>query len=396
MECDVCIVGAGPAGLAAAITSAANGLKTILLEKSTEIGFPVKTSAVTWREVIDEWQLPDNVMYQWYDSFYINSLHSKKDVEICFNEKPLGTLNYHVFLRELACRAVSVGAKLQLANRVSEPIIDGDTVVGVKTKNKEIHAKIVLDCSGSQGVIGKYLDLLPKQKDIELGIGIEYEMANVNVRNPDALEFYVGEPDIVPIGYGWIFPITKKRAKVGICTVYNTPEILEEKNIQYWFDRFLSENSPIYPMIKDAQPYELHMGSYPLSGMLEKPYANGLLIAGDAAAQASMLIGEGIRYAMEFGKRASLISYQAIKHNNTSEDFLKKYSSSCKEYLGETFNVAIDLLQVPTNEYWDILVENIIRLKKEKKPELIKKYLKTTMKYSDAKQIFPEFVEKYL
>jgi hypothetical protein len=74
---------------------------------------------------------------------------------------------------------------------------------------------------------------------------------------------------------------------------------------------------------------------------------------------------------------------------------LKQYVTSCEEYLGETFDVAIDLLQVPTNEYWDTLVESIIRLKKEKKPQLVEKYLKTSMRYKDAKEIFPSFVNKY-
>ena len=59
--------------------------------------------------------------------------------------------------------------------------------------------------------------------------------------------------------------------------------------------------------------------------MLEKPYANGFIMAGDSAAQASMLVGEGIRYAMEFGKFAGETAIEAVKENDFSEDILKKY-----------------------------------------------------------------------
>jgi len=231
---------------------------------------------------------------------------------------------------------------------------------------------------------------------MELGVGMEYEMVNYKVKNPRSMEFYVGQKEIVPVGYAWVFPLGRDRARVGVSTVFNIPEKIEVKNIKYWLDRFIYKKSPVYLRVKNAQPYEIHFGSYPLCGMLEKPYHNGLLLAGDSAAQASMLIGEGIRYALEFGKRAAYVACDAIKRKDYSEDSLSEYVHKCHEYIGETFNVAMDLLQVPTDEYWDTLVENIIRLKKEKKSNLVLKYLKTAMTYKDAECIFPEFKGKYI
>ena len=49
---DVIVIGAGPAGLASAITCAEKGVKVLLLEKNGEIGYPMKTSAYTWVDVI--------------------------------------------------------------------------------------------------------------------------------------------------------------------------------------------------------------------------------------------------------------------------------------------------------------------------------------------------------
>ena len=61
--------------------------------------------------------------------------------------------------------------------------------------------------------------------------------------------------------------------------------------------------------------------------------------------------------------------------------------------MGEFFDVAIDLLKISTNDYWENLINAIIKYK-NKNPELILKYLKTAMTYKDAVKIFPKFFNK--
>jgi digeranylgeranylglycerophospholipid reductase len=389
---DILVVGGGPAGLGAAITGSKKGLKTILVENSSEIGYPAKSSAFTWKEVVDNWNLPTSVMSQWIDSFYICSAHSDREVEIDFGKIVGGTLNFHIFLQELAFQAIRHGTEIILAERVSEPVMDGDFVCGVKTeKNNEIKSKIVIDCSGPSAIIAKKVGLRPSKRNVKLGVGFEYEMLNYKVRNSNAIEFYVGKEEIVPVGYAWVFPTGLDRARVGVSTVLNTAEKIEKKSIRYYEDCFLSKKSPIYDRVKDAQPFEIHTGAYSLEGMLNKIYSNGLMVAGDSASQASMLVGEGIRYALEFGKMAAETAYDAITGNDLSEDYLKRYQEKCEEYLGETFEVAADLLDVPTDEYWEALIDSFISMKENKDTALALKYLKTDLTREEAKKIFPHF-----
>jgi digeranylgeranylglycerophospholipid reductase len=398
IECDVLVVGAGPAGLGAAITSSKKGLKTILVEKSSEIGYPVKSSAFTWKEVVENWSLSNRVMSQWIDSFYICSAHSDREIEIDFGSIVGGTLNFHNFLQELAFQAIRQGTKISLSECVSEPIMDGDFVCGVKTeKNNEIKSKIVIDCSGSSAIIAKKVGLISFKRDAKLGIGLEYEMLNYKVRKSNAIEFYVGKEEIVPGGYAWVFPTGKDRARVGVASVLNTAEKVEKKDIRYYEDRFLGKESLIYERVKDAQPFEIHRGEYSLEGMLNKIYSNGLMVAGDSASQASILVGEGIRYAIEFGKSAAETAFDAIRSNDLSEDYLKNYQEKCEEDLGETFEVAADLRDVPTDEYWEGLIDSFIFAMKESgNLKLVLKYLKTDMTREEAIKIFPSFEGKYL
>jgi digeranylgeranylglycerophospholipid reductase len=395
-KCDVLVVGAGPAGLGAAITSSKKGLKTILVEKSSEIGYPVKTAAFTWKEVVEDWNLPEEVMYQWMDSFYIYSSPSERELEINFGRLIGGTLNFHSFLQELAFQAIRNGTKIIIGETVSEPIMDGDFVCGVKTeKEEEIKAKIVIDCSGPSAVIAKKTGLIPGiKKEIE-GIGFEYEMLNYKVRNQNAIDLYVGE-SIVPEGYAWVFPTGGDRARVGVSTAFTGESEKEGMDIEYYEELFLGKHSPIYERVKDAQPFEIHTGESPMTGMLENPYSNGLLVAGDAASQNSVLLGEGIRYALEFGKMAAETIFVAIKSDDLSEDCLKLYKEKCFEYVRETFEVATDLLMVPTDEYWEGLVDGLISLKEKGNIELVLKYLKTDMTREEAIEIFPSFKGKYL
>ncbi len=396
-NCDVLVVGAGPAGLGAAITSSKLGLKTILLEKSSEIGYPAKSSAVTWKEIVDDWILPDRVMSQWTSSFYIYSAHSDREVEINFGRIIGGTLNFHIFLQELAFQAIRHGTKIILSESASEPLMDGDFVCGVKTAScNEIKSKIVIDCSGPSAIIAKKVGLIPPDWNVELGIGIEYEMLDYKVRNPNAIDFFVGEEEIIPIGYGWVFPTGNYRAKVGVCTILDTIERMEAKSIKYYEKRFLSKGSPIYESAKNAQPFEMHTGAYSMGAVLEKTYSNGLMVAGDSAMQASTLAGEGIRYALEFGKRAAETAVDAINAGDVSGDYLKLYYDKCGEYLGETFEVAADLAVVPTDEYWESLIDSLISLKEIGNSEIVLKYMKTGMTRKEAIEIFPSFKGKYL
>jgi len=396
-ECDVLVVGAGPAGLGAAITSSKEGLKTILVEKSSEIGYPVKSSGLTWKEVVDDWNLPDWVISQWTSSFYIYSAHSDREVEIDFGRIVGGTLNVHIFLQELAFQAIRHGTKIILSEHASEPIMDGDFVHGVKTASgDEIKSKIVIDCSGPSAIIAKKVGLIPPNWNVELAIGFEYEMFNYKVRNPNTVEFYVGTEEIVPIGCGWVYPLGEDKAIVGVGTVLYTGEKEEIKSIKYYENRFLSKGSPIYERVKDAQPFEIHTGAYPMGAVLDKVYSNGLMVAGDSASQASVVLGEGVRYAIEFGKRAAETAFDAINANDLSQDYLKLYQKRCEEYLGEKFEVAALFEEIPADEYWEALIDGFISLKESGNIELALKYLKTDMTREEAIELFSSFKGRYL
>ena len=388
MQCDVLVVGAGPAGLSTAMACVRQGLDTIIVEKSSVIGSSVKTSGHTYiQDVIENFNISRNAISQTINSFYLHSTSLDEGIEVNWDRNVLCTLNHYNFLQELATKAIINGAKVILPGEVVDVLIDREGIIKgavIKTIRKkiEIEAKITIDASGSSAVIAKKIGL-SNFKGKPIGFGIEYEMKNVKVKNPKRLEYYAGS-EVVPIGYAWIAPKGKKKAAVGISTIIDNPTKEYEKfksetgkDIFDCFEKFLMEHPIASHILKDAQPTEFHSGYSPLSGMSDRIYSDNLLIVGDAAGQTSPLLGEGIRFAMVFGSYAANIAAQAINSSKYSGDVLKGYEDMCKKYLGMNYHLALKSLNIKTDEYWDNVIQEIKNLIKKGDTELVLKYLRS-------------------
>jgi len=397
LTCDVLVIGAGPAGLSASYSASCKGLDVIVVEKNKRIGQPVKTSALTWNEVVKEWVFDKSSIADYIDKIILNYSPKKSEVVLNFDKVVGATLNYSVFLEQLANKTTDAGARLFLSSSFKKPFKVNGCICGgevnLNGNDTLIKAKITIDASGPNAVLARQTSDYLGNK-YELGVGLEYEMENITNFPQGAVGFYVGA-DVVPVGYGWVFSSGAKRARIGVCTVYNTKENIRSFSIRECLDNFLSPKSLIYNVIKNAKLVEEHGGNYALASPLEKPYGAGYLVVGDAASHASAMLGEGIRYALEFGKYAAITSFDAILQGDVSENALASYDYSCKGYLGEKFCVAQDLLKPATNLYWEVVVKNLARLKRDDKLNLVLDYFKTNLDYKKAHFCFPEF-SKYL
>lgn len=352
---DIVIVGGGPAGLAAALVTAELGMDVLVLEKKSQIGYPVRTTGGSWTKELKLFGIPEDLYHTVRKCRFISPTK-----EIVFDYPKAGACLIDVkgVYQFLARKAIEAGARIRLDSRVVDVVTDRDYVKGVifrdsNGQNVEIDSKIVIDASGIGAVVATKLKLRDKVK--KFGVGAEYELYAPNC-DQDEIIVILGN-QIVDHGYGWIAPCGNNRVRVGIAVIYPYSRV----NPKHFLDDLVEKNSKFGHLFRNAGPREYHHGTIPIGNTKEKYVCNGLMIVGDAVNQPSSLIGEGIRYALYAGRMAGEIAAESIRKGNYSERFLCKYGMLWKKRYGKKLAIAAKMnakVIAASNDDWDRYVAN--------------------------------------
>ncbi|MDR0916605.1 MAG: FAD-dependent oxidoreductase [Oscillospiraceae bacterium] len=189
-EVDVIVVGGGPGGIAAAVSAARGGAKTILLERYGHLGGMSTGGLVNiipnlgsifgehliggfCQELIDrlaardaasfpdkkDWGKGDAAVVEKYTKANMTHFYIRKNAEGESVVLYTAVIDPEVSKDEMNTMVLESGAELLLHTRVTEPIMEGDTVKGVVIESKSgrqaLLGKVVIDCSGDG-------DLLPR------------------------------------------------------------------------------------------------------------------------------------------------------------------------------------------------------------------------------------------
>ena len=359
---DIIIVGAGPAGLSAAWAAAKKGVSVAVLEREEAIAQSIRTSGVTWISEAKSFGIPPD----YYNPIRNYSFYSTNNqVTIHSNEYQAAVLDVRRTYQFLAYQAASVGADIFVRTNVTSPLIDENgKLIGVKTTSLKdeliFHSKLVIDASGFYSVIGKSLGTVPQWK--RFGVGAEYEAYVENV-DEETWSLMVGQ-QYSPAGYAWIFPLGKNRARIGVGV--GKPESQADPT-QQLLELVTKKPGPLGQLGK-ITPIEFHYGLIPNEGLTHTTIDDNLILVGDAAGQANPLVLEGIRYAIEFGRKAGQIGAQAVIKGDTTKESLKPYEDIWKKAIGSKIKAAIKIqsrwLNL-TDEEWDREIEIISELSSE-------------------------------
>lgn len=327
-NCDVTIVGAGPAGLMAALTAAKGGLDVKLLEKQYEIGYPVRTSGCSYTEDMKDLGIPE----KFYNKIRrVVFATPNRTVELSYKEYGFCILDIRRCWQYLAMEAAKHGCELNVGTDVRGPIIENGFVTGVEAKRSNedltIKSKVVIDASGVSAVVARGIGAFTGTAKTTLSSGIEYE-AYVENLDKETLVLMVGEKT-APAGYAWVFPTADHKARIGVGLTGQRSEKVYPYTLLY---DLLKRRPNGMQDLGRITPIEIHAGTLPTEPMPKFYASNGLMVIGDAAFQATQIVGEGIRMSMKAGRLAAQVAKESIERDDFSEGAFKKY----KDYAIET------------------------------------------------------------
>ena len=313
LDCEVLVVGAGPAGSACARTLAQAGLDVVLADQHTfprdkvcgDGLIPDAYAALGRLGVIDE------VMSQARPATHVGCVGpsgGRIDVPGTVAVLPRKQLD------DILCRAaVAAGARLLAPARFEAPLETAGRVVGGRFKSgdgpREVRARWVVLATGAvpQALIAAGMC----ERRTPSGIALRGYVKN------DAMVGRITALDVVwhrklRPGYGWIFPCRDGvfNIGVGIAHSHNTLKDgrlgMKEVNLRDVFDAFAEVYAPARELMAGGV-LQGELKGAPLRCTLEGArYSRpGLVVVGEAAGTTYSFTGEGIGKAMETGIHAA-------------------------------------------------------------------------------------------
>ncbi|HET9934529.1 MAG TPA: FAD-dependent monooxygenase [Polyangiaceae bacterium] len=352
---DAIVVGAGPAGSAAAYTMAKAGLNVLQLERGEYPGAKNVQGAILYADALDK-LMPDfredaplerHVIEQrlWMldDSSYVGMHYRSED----FNEERPNryTIIRTQFDKWFARRVREAGALQICETTVTELVRDGNgKVIGVRTDRdgEPLLADVVVLGEGVNGLLGQRAGLRKELKPDSVALAVK-EMhflpqevidARFNLKGTEGVVVEaMGTVTAGMVGTGFIYT-NKESLSIGIgCLVSDfvesgdTPAAL--------LDRF--KNHPaIKPLLEGSEVKEYSGHLIPEGGYKAVPelYGDGWLVVGDAGHFVNGVHREGSNLAMTTGRIAGEVIAEAkAKGTALSSKALGEY----KRRLEQTF-----------------------------------------------------------
>lgn len=310
MTYDLVIIGAGPAGAAAAITAARGGARVAVFDKAPYGRDKVCGDGLTPRAVGALNQLEIEMS----DAHLISGLRmiaGKKQRELLWPETDRFPSHGAVWPRRKLDKALidaaeDAGAEIFWETEAlpvfdHDDAADNDRVVGVSAGSKVYHADLVIAATGAQGLVAKKLGA---NRDENEPFGLAIRTYAESPRHDDQhLEACLTLKDkkgtAVP-GYGWMFPAGDGTVNIGVGAL-STMKNFKKLNLNHLLGSYrdlVQESWGLGPNLERPKAWRLPMS-------VVKRHGLGWLAVGDAAGLINPMNGEGIDYGLESGMLAA-------------------------------------------------------------------------------------------
>jgi menaquinone-9 beta-reductase len=353
---DVAVIGAGPAGSAAAYFLAREGLRVALLDK---FDFPRDKTCgdgLTPRalDVLDAM----GVLPKLEESAYVcTGLTVRNSDEVTFRielSRPTEPLRRILIVPRLQLDGILLQHALQagaqfIPHAKVENIVQNDSRVYLTTEDgQSLNCTTAVVATGANTGLLRKVGLLNKMPHPNLAARAYFE--NVEGLDDTIMLFFDG---VERPGYGWVFPTGPTTANVG-CGVFFDSRIPQPTHLRH----LIQSHPHLRRILRNARQVGPVKG-HPLRTDFS-PFLSGrgrVLVTGEAIGLVHPITGEGIDFALESAQLAAESILEGERGKLSPAVVQRKYRAA----LGRHFNVVIMLaLFLQRRFFRDGIVDNIL------------------------------------
>ncbi len=352
----VCIIGAGPAGCAAALKLDRLGIDCVLVEKSHFPRDKVCGDAISGKVIVNLKRIDPDLLRRFYAMPWKQDIYGirivlpdrARAVDLRFKpahyfgkDYPPGftarRLDFDNWLADEVrqCARVQFLEDTNLTQFVRMP--DG-FVLSDAAEQVRIRAGVVLDASGARSSFARHMAGIRHEAG-HTAASVRAYFRNVGGFSEEKFIEIHYLKELTP-GYFWIFPLAGNTANVGIGM--RTDYIKKRKvNLRKTVQQIVKDHPGIRERFADATQetdwigHGLPLGSkrYPISG-------ERYLLAGDAAHLVDPLSGEGIGHAFYSGVFAAEQVQACMQAGDYSAAFMRAYDARIRRVIGKEMQLS--------------------------------------------------------
>lgn len=348
---DVIVVGAGPAGSAAALVAARAGLKVLLIERGEYPGAKnVSGAAFYGSAMLDKlipgwWQQAPVERYICRRNILLVSPRSAVALDFRSASDDYAKPPYNAFTvlrprfdRWLAGQAEAAGAFLLTSTVVDDVIRERGQVVGVRVRRAdgEIRGNVVIACDGANSWLARKAGLQRNLAAHDLSLGVKEVLGldeavireRFNLTGNEGMVFeYVGAVTDKVRGGAFLYT---NRHSLSLGVIAQVSSLVETGQRPYDLLEHFKAHPAVAPLVRGARLREYSAHLIPEGGwkMMPQLVTGGMLVAGDAAGfcLATGLYIEGMNYAIQSGQAAGQAAVEACRVKDYAKHTLNRYT----------------------------------------------------------------------